>query len=89
MITERKLLQVGFSNWTRRANSLGLKGKARERDCMAFLEGLLIAAIALGAIGQDRANQLSFLVNCGRLDSFFSHKALADEKAAESDAKGR
>lgn len=65
------------ASWAARCSNLNLRPgtKGRERELAAFLQGALAAAIATGAMSEERAAMIGFLVIVGRGEEFLAIKA--------------
>lgn len=65
-MTEDQLMPIVRATWAKRVNDLGLKGKARQRESEAYLQGVLTVAVASGIMTSDRAAMIAMLVMIGR-----------------------
>ena len=64
--------------WDHRAAALVLRGKARERDREAFMQGVLAVLTCAGLMTHDRANALAFMTAVGRLPDYMEAQARKD-----------
>lgn len=69
MITEQDLLETCRKAFDSRMAAEGIKkySKRWEKQLEIFMQGVLAAATATGAMTIDRANQFYFFCLCGRL----------------------
>lgn len=69
-MTEDKYMPAIKEVWAMRVRNLELKGKGRQREMEAYLQGVLAALTATGVMDMTRAGQIGFLVAVGRGEEF-------------------
>ena len=69
--------------WVERCKSTALKpGTKRRAEAMeCYLQGVLAAATAIGAMTMERAGQIGFLVAVGRGEEYLAIKEVANAPA--------
>lgn len=80
---EEQYMPAICAKWLKRAADINLpkKGKKRDMDLGAYLEGVLTAAVAAGLIPVERHSQLWLLFAVGRAEDFVIEQALRHKAA--------